>query len=159
MKKKEVCLVLDSSYKIKYESISEFENSLFSEVYAKAVQIIQEIQKKNSEYHTKSPFGNERRNNEQIYNTLSFIGGRGTGKTSAMLSFYEYLKDYSRLIQNPNTINQVFQMKPAYFTAIDHIDAGLLENEEDLIDENITYAIDAVDTITTKLKIIKYRVN
>lgn len=46
MKKKEVCLVLDSSYKIKYESISEFENSLFSEVYAKAVQIIQEIQKK-----------------------------------------------------------------------------------------------------------------
>ena len=30
-----------------------------------------------------------------------------------------------------------------------------LENEEDLIDENITYAIDAVDTITTKLKIIK----
>ena len=134
MKKKEVCLVLDSSYKIKYESISEFENSLFSEVYAKAVQIIQEIQKKNSEYHTKSPFGNERRNNEQIYNTLSFIGGRGTGKTSAMLSFYEYLKDYSRLIQNPNTINQVFQMKPAYFTAIDHIDAGLLENEEDLIE-------------------------
>lgn len=30
-----------------------------------------------------------------------------------------------------------------------------LENEEDLIDENITYVIDAVDTITTKLKIIK----
>lgn len=30
-----------------------------------------------------------------------------------------------------------------------------LENEEDLIDEDITYVIDAVDTITTKLKIIK----
>ena len=30
-----------------------------------------------------------------------------------------------------------------------------LEREEDLIDETITYVIDAVDTISTKLKIIK----
>lgn len=131
MKKQEIYLHLDSSYKIKYEGIEQFDDSLFSEVYMQAVKTVNEIQEKNEGYHQDRKSGNIHRNKEQIYNIISFIGGRGTGKTSAMLSFAEYLKDYYRVRDG---VHNNFRMKKSFFVGVDFIDAGLLEKEEDLIE-------------------------
>ncbi len=131
MKKQEIYLHLDSSYKIKYEGIDQFEDSWFSEVYMQAVKTVNEIQEKNEGYHQDRKSGNTHRNKEQIYNIISFIGGRGTGKTSAMLSFAEYLKDYYRIRDG---IHDNFRMNKSFFVGVDFIDAGLLEKEEDLIE-------------------------
>ena len=125
---------LDSPFKLKYESIQEFNESIFSSVYRQAAAITKEIVEKNEEYHNNPrKKGNEYRNNEQIYNILSFVGDRGSGKTSCMLSFAEYLKDYHRL--HRSTVKKNYDVgERALFIGINAIDAGLLEDKEDIIE-------------------------
>lgn len=94
-----IFIKLDAPYRIKYENIESFNDSIFSSVYAQASYLVREIIEKNEEYHNnKRKRGNRYRNQEQIYNVISFVGGRGIGKTSCMLSFAEYLKDYIELM-------------------------------------------------------------
>ena len=81
---------------IHYEDISEFGSSLFRNTYFSAFRQVENIincnvKKRNVQSVNE---GNERRKKKQIDNLICFAGGRGTGKTSAMLSFMEALKDY-----------------------------------------------------------------
>ncbi len=131
---KKICVNLDSPYKIKYEDYHEFEHSIFSSVYKQAALITREIVEKNEEYH-RSPRrrGNMYRNNEQIYNILSFVGDRGSGKSSCMLSFAEYLKDYHRISQSK--LSDMYKVGDSVaFIGINSIDAGLLEDKEDIVE-------------------------
>ena len=81
---------------IKYELPERFEESVSYGAYKKAFDITQEIIHDNGNYqknqHQKAG-GTMLRNTEQIYNIIFFTGNRGAGKTSAMLSYMEFLKD------------------------------------------------------------------
>ena len=80
---------LQTSNAIVYEDLNRVEDSIFENVYKSAdrtlVKIIEDNDKniKNNESIAE---------NEQIGNVISFLGGRGRGKTSTMLSFVKKLK-------------------------------------------------------------------
>lgn len=68
-----------------HEAVALAENSFFRNVYNQALEQVAMIvrQNKNS------------KNNYDILNIIAFTGRRGTGKTSAMLSFAKFLTSYS----------------------------------------------------------------
>ena len=99
MQEKKYKLLIDDLSAIKYEEESEFENSVSADAYEKAYAITKKILRENKKFRelkNKGTTGNKLRNSEQIYNILFFTGAKGSGKTSTMLSYMEYLKDFYR---------------------------------------------------------------
>ena len=129
---------LGYAYGVRYEAVDSFENSVFSEEYSKASFAVREIVERNhqlNEDYKKS--GTEYRNRQQICNVLAFVGRRGSGKTSAMLSYLEYLKDYYKLISRAEIDEYRVTDKDdekVMFTGLEYIDAALLEQDEDLLE-------------------------
>lgn len=127
---------------IHYESVREFPNSIFGDVYRDAMANIKEIVKNNTSPKGGPGFdvrGTDIRNQEQVYNIISFVGDRGTGKTSAMLSFMEHLKDHYRLVHSGRISDeeQSYMLndsdnKAIMFTGLEYIDASMIGNKEDL---------------------------
>ena len=77
--------------KIKLEKESEFKKSIFSNVYEKAGVLVKSIMKENksnAEADKEMQYAGE----NYICNIIAFIGKRGMGKSSAMLSFACSLK-------------------------------------------------------------------
>lgn len=122
---------------IHYEDIKDFQNSLYKNVYREAFKQVENILNCNSSDDEKAESGNLYRKKKQINNIISFIGGRGTGKTSAMLSFMEALKDYY-YFDDSNIFYKFGIKENSYskvsFVGIEHIDASLLESSEDLFE-------------------------
>lgn len=113
-------LVIDKScmYKVKVEDIEDLDKSYFKDAYATAFKILNEIIRDNDKFNdNKCPLDckylEERRNSdncnncvnyeikdkksdlefeEVINNIISFVGERGSGKTSAMKSFVKMIK-------------------------------------------------------------------
>ena len=90
----------EETNEIHYERIHYFEKSLYRNVYYIAFKQVENIirfnalsQKKDYEKQG-ADSANMERIRKQVNNLICFVGGRGTGKTSAMLSFMEALKDY-----------------------------------------------------------------
>ena len=78
-----------------YEEYENFEHSIFSDVYNKAFELVKKIVDENRKYQAS---GQESRLVDfewEISNIISFIGRRGTGKTSALVSFGKALKECS----------------------------------------------------------------
>lgn len=139
----QVYIKLDAPYRVKYENIESFNDSIFSSIYAQAAQMTKEIIGKNREYQNLAKKrGNSYRNQEQIYNVISFVGGRGVGKTSCMLSFAEYLKDYYR-VSKKEEFSEFYIEDELNFIGINAIDAGLLEEKEDIIEVVLARLLDA----------------
>lgn len=112
---------------IVYEEYTGFEKSIFKNVYARAKALTKQIIDRNEELQALNGHGNDFRNKEQVENTIAFLGGRGTGKTSAMLSFMEGLKDHYKahdVIEDDN--------KKYNFISLEWIDASFLEDNEDI---------------------------
>lgn len=114
---------------IVYEDYKRFDESLFRNVYEKATVLTKQIIEENDKLRNSKAHGNEFRNNEQINNIISFIGRRGTGKTSAMLSFIEGLKDHHK---EYNVVED--NEKHLHFIGLDWIDASLIEKNEEIFD-------------------------
>lgn len=97
------------------EQIEDFEKSVFGDLYAKADAIIQKIVE-------------EDRNASELKNgnILAFLGERGSGKTTAMLSYVNSLK--------PDNIGKRKRCfgKNVHFIIFDEIDASMLEPRETL---------------------------
>ena len=133
------------------EHINQFDNSFFRSVYKKAFLQLNDIINRN--FQSNNHF--QRSNNYKDYyltirsksddkyescpNIITFAGRRGSGKTSAMLSFMEALKDYYRYFKS--TKNESFytfqdmddkKMHDILFTCLDCIDGSLLEHGEDI---------------------------
>lgn len=129
---------LGYAYGVRYEAVGSFEKSVFSEEYSKASFAVREIVERNhqlNEDYQKS--GTEYRNRQQICNVLAFVGRRGSGKTSAMLSYLEYLKDYYKLISRAEVEEYRVTGKDdekVMFTGLEYIDAALLEQDEGLME-------------------------
>ncbi|BDU50720.1 hypothetical protein [Haliovirga abyssi] len=116
---------LGEEYKAKVEKINEFEKSVFNEVYLKAFKNTAEILKsKGIELH------------ENYNNIIAFAGERGTGKTSAMLSFAGVLKDNDKLKNNKDYNLSVEDKKlSSYnFCSVGVIDPALLSGNSNILE-------------------------
>lgn len=119
--------------KVVYESYSDFEKSIFSSVYKTAAkQTAAIIDEHNKLYNSERRY-NSFKNNSSIYNIIPFIGGRGVGKTSAMLSFARFLGNNSEIKYSDNIYAKVCN-ENNYFITIDCIDASLLEEGEGILE-------------------------
>lgn len=136
-----------------YEDLTRFKNSVSSQFYQKAFDITRIIVSANSNYQSKEKkkqSGTVLRNQEQFFNIIVFSGERGTGKTSVMLSYMEFLKDYYRnfhfgrldgsgelpselCFKNPDNNYPMEVM----FTGLEYIDASMLGEQKDDVLRNI----------------------
>ena len=137
-------LIIRSGMDIVYEDASIFKQSVHREAYKKAYQITDTIIRQNAkfeEYQNSSgagrSYGTDLRNLKQMGNVLFFSGERGAGKTSAMLSYMEFLKDYYRnstSLESEKIIGELgFSEKNLMFTGLEYIDASRLADKEDIL--------------------------
>lgn len=135
------CLEVGELHNIKYEEVEKFRTSVLYEAYQEANSITKEIIEDNKRLHAQKggrTSGTEIRNLEQIYNIIFFTGSRGTGKTSSMLSYMEFLKDYYRISSSvrKGTDAEEFLLddgKDYMFTGLEYIDASSLDEKEDIL--------------------------
>lgn len=118
---------------VKYEDFYEFWKSYFKYIYKSAYERLDDIIIQNREMLESKSHDEESRYNE-ISNILTFVGKRGTGKTSAMLSFMESLKSYDKILSQckKEEMFYTFEHKDVLFTCLDCIDGSLLEKGEDI---------------------------
>ncbi len=100
MKRKVRILNYESVNRLKLETEEKFEKSLFQEQYASARYFLEEIRqnseriRKMAERSGEAHYPSEH-NMETVCNIIPFLGGRGTGKTSAMMSFSDVFRNQS----------------------------------------------------------------
>lgn len=133
MKMNKEIKILDESTIV--ELPKNFKKSIYSAVYEKTLKLIQEIVRESAKKE------NEENNNglatlkkEEIDNTITFIGGRGTGKTTVMFSLLNYLNNYHYINRSDDRVfSNLEQEKDIVFYCLDYIDGGLLEDKENII--------------------------
>lgn len=124
---------IDCINKIKGENWSQFETSIFSDEYQKANELLKQIIEANEKLDKRDElevFCNE----NQIVNVISFLGERGMGKSSAMLSFAFYLKNYSGCSIPENHPYYLKKKDELYFSVLSKIDVAMMMQGEKLFD-------------------------
>ncbi|MCD7882748.1 MAG: hypothetical protein LUI87_03430 [Lachnospiraceae bacterium] len=120
------------------EDYSQFKNSVFSSVYDYATKLTEEIILANREYaRLRNRWNTEHNSAEfELSNIISFVGRRGTGKSSSMNSFAMALRRYSGgdKTQSAGDIRfrEELQGGNLKFHVLDCIDASELEESEDI---------------------------
>lgn len=143
-KKKNINLIFRNGSGIVYEAINKFGCSIHRDVYVKAHDITERIICQNQELRRLKAdqihsfdYSTQIRNLEQISNVLFFTGERGSGKTSTMLSYMEFLKDYYRNTEsgqfNAELEKFQFSEKNLMFTGLEYIDASRLAPKETIL--------------------------
>ena len=110
--------------RIKYEKEGDFKNSLFSDVYKKAEKYVRDIIEDNGR-EKRSPEQEAYCNDENFNNIIPFLGERGMGKTSAMVSFALSLQESDKYMSDKGRIG---------FYLLPRIDIGMLVKGENLLD-------------------------
>ncbi len=125
-RKKEGTITLRESNRPVLESLKDISNSIFKGVYQQADRTLFRVIEDNEKY--KEEEGMDR----QGLNVVSFLGGRGRGKTSALLSFLSCLNELQKEIEwskfNKN------ENKKIQFVTLPYIDAAMLAEAEYVID-------------------------
>lgn len=141
--------------RIKIESLNEpdmVKDSIFEWVYRKAdrifFEIIREMQEMQETQHRSKDYNDMW--DDQIANVISFLGGRGRGKTSAMLSFYAYLGNLERKKNGAWGKWAKQEDKRIRFVEIPCIDAAALAQNEFIIEVILAKMWDAFDDIVKK---------
>lgn len=83
--------------RLRIETVDDFENSLFARQYEEASALISEIIVNNE--LVEKDFKDMRWLKFEFYNIVPFLGGRGTGKTSAMFSYSTLLRNYKSYLE------------------------------------------------------------
>ena len=126
-KDKNTVLRLDASYKIKHEKYESFNESIFKNIYNQASKNVEKIIET-----TDTDFAYK----ETVSNLIAFDGKRGSGKTSAMLSFCDFLRrfnDYD-IKKSKGVCNKLLELNDSVsFTVLDCTDATLLADSKELI--------------------------
>lgn len=113
---------------IVYEQQQDFSNSIFKNVYKRAYDLVQ----KNVQIQLEDTYENEYRSTPN--NLIAFVGRRGTGKSSAMLSFMQALQNNVNGENEYTIYDRPVNGRPVRFISIDEIDTSLLEKGEDIFE-------------------------
>ena len=134
MEDKKCVVISDYHHGEMYELRKEFSMSMFHRVYKRAYDIVQDCVYRQLEMREDVLVpGN-------TDNIVTFVGRRGTGKSSAMMSFMQGLEEnYEKkafsdftIYRDPDQPNEYERIR---FIKIDCIDASLLEQGEDIFEE------------------------
>lgn len=123
MNKKQIELLNDDAERL--EETRDFGDSIFEESYRRAYRMLDEI------------IGNEKKKWDGIDekrkygNIIAFLGGRGSGKTSAMNSFAYSLSQYHLQDHKFYSLKKVSPTQTR-FIMLGHIDVSSLESGEDV---------------------------
>ena len=133
MDEKDCIVISEYHYGEVYESRDRFEDSMFHRVYKRAYDVVQDSVYRQLEKKRKSDF------QENIDNIVTFIGRRGTGKSSAMISFMQGLlenrdDDKAEAFTIYDRGRDCDNRRKVRFIGIDWIDASLLEKGEDIFE-------------------------
>lgn len=109
----------------KIEKFDEFESSYFKDQYQQAFQAVQDIIDQNT-------IGSREKSYTKKQNIIPFIGKRGSGKTSAMMSFTGYLSEYTEIKRKPYEFQKNGEKANVEFLCLESIDGSLLEEGEDI---------------------------
>ena len=116
-----------------HEEYQEFENSMFSLLYSRAARQIEKIVSNNKLWVEN---GKAQKNTDfERSNVISFVGKRGTGKTSAMLSFKDQLEEHTKVNKYSVGNIKLFEEKSmdnVKFYTLDCIDVSVLEESENV---------------------------
>lgn len=142
---KTLIIDLSEEYKIKIEKPSELKDSFFKDIYKKAAGAVTDIitQTEKKIDGVKDPFLNE----QQDYNNIiAFCGERGTGKSSAMISFAQSLlkidtKEATEFYGNEQEIT-----KRRYET-LKVIDPSLFEEDENIFEVILAQLFSSFETV------------
>lgn len=132
MKREQSTLIEINNSGYHFESQREFKNSFYKNVYKEAYLRVEDIINNST-----AKQGNENKRisaalQADFPNIITFIGSRGVGKTSAMLSFMEALKDYCADDDNNNPFYKFNVKGKILFTCLNCIDGSLMERGEDI---------------------------
>lgn len=153
--KNEITISLDQVNKINYETLNQFERSVFQDVYENAFRKVELIIKDNQGFR-ETPILKED-NDEQIDNVISILGKRGVGKTSVMRSFITSLEHcfYGNLSHREKMkqlacfsgASGLTYIGDASFSVLDYIDATLLDEKEGILDVILARMWDKYESI------------
>lgn len=147
---------------IHYENQQEFSESIYRDVYKGAYEAVEQIRTDNRNQKGKNCRKSKAKNVE-IANVISFVGRRGTGKSSSMLSFYESLRDYSenrkafyaQLLGEEEKQNQEKYSKNPQnvgLFALECIDASALEENESVFTIVLANILSKIEDYSQKKK-------
>lgn len=150
-------LRVDVVNRIKSEDVNEFDDSIFSEVYQNATKAVKDIISLNEKYRDWKDCGIERFSNENyISNVISFLGERGMGKSSAMLSFAYYLKKFYKKEFIAGEKYKITSNNNLGFYVMSKIDAAMIGAGENLLDIVLAKMWDDYILKENNLEIDKY---
>jgi len=126
---------------IRPESYKNFKNSIFEGIYEKALSSVEEIIS-----HVERDTENQ---DNEINNIITFIGERGTGKTTAMVSFVNYLKNDIRM---DTEWRENSQARKCNFQCVPLIDPSKLTAEENIITLVVAYIYEGIKQMAKEEK-------
>lgn len=131
---------------IKMESYKRFENSFFKDVYERALFSVEDMIDHIEEY--------KKDVDEEVNNIIAFTGERGTGKTTAMMSFVNYLqKDIKGDTDwKPDSI-----AKKYCFQCVPLIDPSKLTADENIITLVVAYIYENIKQMARGEKVYDQR--
>ncbi len=136
-------LVEGNEFKIRIEDVTEFSESFFKDIYNSAAKNVEDIISNTEKYHNtesnksdKSLISNK--NFEEYNNVIAFIGDRGSGKSSAMVSFSEALRNL-KFEKNKNfvsgsNLDHYKKISNYNFECLDIVDPTLFEGNESIFE-------------------------
>lgn len=122
-----ISINLPDAYRLKIEESYEFENSIFNSVYRTAKENLLEI--------IKSPLGKNNLKDDKILsnnfnNIICFVGERGQGKSSSMISFLKALVNKKK--EDPFFCED--DISRIRFATIELVDPSLFKGDETLLE-------------------------
>lgn len=132
-----------------------FISSFFSDIYIQAFKLVDLIDKSNTNYedYLNKNTGKLRPELEldDFQNVIAFIGRRGTGKTSSMLSFLEMLvTNYFQPKNDDYFKSAKFSFINRGFYAIPYTDASMLSKHDDIFETVLSKMLSSLDFETGK---------
>lgn len=118
-----------------HEEYKDINTSIFGTIYSRAWHLVEKIISDNNEWIQSGK--NKRNSDFERSNIISFVGQRGTGKTSAMLSFKDMLDFYTKTQKfSLNQLNlplmNTIKYQNVKFYTLDCIDASIMEESENV---------------------------
>lgn len=120
---------------VQTDESSSFEGSFFKDIYDQAAALTNIIVKANEDKPFYEEYVIPRQQTKAIQNVIAFTGRRGTGKTSAMLSFVDALSEGRYIGEKiDGAENQYQSLQGKQFYALQYVDSSIVSKDEDFFE-------------------------